>query len=261
MFDHYYRVFTGVVLLALAGLVQAVEVKVEFSAEAIQTAPQRPTMQAKMYVSKKAVRTESNINKQAYVEIVFPQEGRRVMILPQQQSYMEQRGMPVSPPVAKQTKNFSPCEGVPDTRCKKLGTEKLQGRQTEKWQLTTQRDGRAVHSLHWIDVKRKMPLRESFADGTVSELKILKKEKLNGRNTEKWQLSITHSNGQSTQSTQWYDTQLQMVIREELPGGYVRELRNIKVAKQPQKLFTIPKGYKRQAAGPSGMPGSVSASH
>lgn len=247
MFNHCYRVFIATGLLALVGFAHAVDVKLEFSAEAAQMAPQRPTMLAQMYVSKKAVRTESNVNNQQYVEIVFPEEGRRVMLMPQQRSYMEQSGLPTFP-AAKQKKNFSPCAGVAGTTCKKLGTEKLQGRQTEKWQITDQREGRSLRSLHWIDIKRRMPLREKFADGTLSEIKILKKEKINGRNTEKWQLSVTRSNGQSMQSTQWYDTQLKMVIREEMPGGYIRELRKIKVAKQAKELFDIPAGYQRRDA-------------
>jgi len=36
------------------------------------------------------------------------------------------------------------------------------------------------------------------------------------------------------------------MIREELPGGYVRELRDIKVAKQAKSLFDIPTGFHRR---------------
>lgn len=245
MINRVYQTLLIMVLFALTRFALAVDVKVEFSAEAVQMAPQRPTMVAKMFVSKKAVRTESNVNNQQTVEIVFPNEGRRVVLFPQQKNYMEQTGMPKIKPVSSQKKNFNPCAGVTDTRCKKLGTEKVQGRKTEKWEIIAQREGRSTRSLHWIDVKRRMPLRESFADGSFSELKLLKKEKLNGRKTEKWQLTVTRNNGKSMDSNQWYDTQLKMMIREELPGGYVRELRNIKVAKQADSLFKIPNGYQR----------------
>ena len=51
------------------------------------------------------------------------------------------------------------------------------------------------------------------------------------------------------------------MIREELPGGYVRELRNIKVGKQAADLFTIPAGYQRQEIPAQtmgmGMPGAT----
>ena len=47
------------------------------------------------------------------------------------------------------------------------------------------------------------------------------------------------------QSTQWYDPELQIAIREELSGGYFRELRDIRVAPQPDHLFTVPADYQR----------------
>ena len=41
-------------------------------------------------------------------------------------------------------------------------------------------------------------------------------------------------------ATQWYDPELKIAIREELPGGYIRELRDIKTGKQEKDLFEIP---------------------
>ncbi|MDH5446565.1 MAG: hypothetical protein OEY52_13515 [Gammaproteobacteria bacterium] len=258
MLVRVYQFLLTTALLIVASLSQAVDVKVEFSAEAVQIAPQRPTVVARMFVSKKAVRTESKINNQELVEIVFPEEGRRIMLFPQQQNYVEQTGMPKKSSAVSQEKNFNPCTGVPDTECKKLGKEKVQGRQAEKWEIIAKREGKTLRSLHWIDVKRKMPLRESYADGSFSELKLLKKEKLNGRKTEIWQLDMTRGDGKRMSSKQWYDTQLKMMIREELPGGYVRELRNIKVSKQAKKLFEIPNGYQRRPA-PSAAPVGMSS--
>ena len=251
MLQPCYRFLLTTLLYALAGIAMAMDVKVEFSAEAVQMAPQRPTMHSTMYVSKKAVRTESSYNNQQMVEIVFPRDGRRLMLIPQQRAYMEQTGLPVAPIVNSQQKNFSPCTGIPYAECKKLGVENLQGRQAQKWEITVQREGQKLSSTHWIDAKRNMPLREIFPDGTRSELTLLKNEKMNGRKTEKWQVTMTRPDGQSMQSSQWYDPQLQMMIREELPGGYVRELRNIKVGKQSAKLFEIPNGYQRMMAPPA----------
>ena len=248
MIGEKLSVFAYTVLLAMSTSATAVEVDMEFSAEAVQIAPERQPMKTQIYVSKQAVRTESDVNNQKYIEIVFPKEGRRVMLMPQQKAYMEQRGMPAESPVMAGKKGVSPCEGVPNTSCRKLGMEKISGRQAEKWEISTQRDGRTVRSLHWIDVERRTPLREMFSDGTIAELKILGKEEVNGRSTEKWQLTVTGSDSQSKQSLQWFDPALKIAIREELPGGYVRELKNIKVAKQPQDLFTIPAGYQRMEA-------------
>ncbi|MGB5534442.1 MAG: hypothetical protein WBN08_00955, partial [Thiogranum sp.] len=61
------------------------------------------------------------------------------------------------------------------------------------------------------------------------------------------------------QSTRWYDPELQIAIREELSGGYFRELRDIRVAPQPDHLFTVPADYQRvtpeqQSDAPTGAP-------
>jgi hypothetical protein len=72
------------------------------------------------------------------------------------------------------------------------------------------------------------------------------KEKINGRSTEKWEISSNQPNGQKMFSRQWYDPKLKMVIREELPGGYVRELKNISVSKQSKNLFKVPSDYKKE---------------
>ena len=70
-------------------------------------------------------------------------------------------------------------------------------------------------------------------------------ETLHGRATERWEMKTTPPDGESKQSTQWYDPELQIAIREELSGGYFRELRDIRVARQPDHLFTVPANYQR----------------
>ena len=74
---------------------------------------------------------------------------------------------------------------------------------------------------------------------------MLKKEQANGRSTEKWQRSLSQPDGKSAESYQWYDTELKIAIQEELAGGYVRELKNIKTDKQAEELFDVPTGYKK----------------
>ena len=90
-----------------------------------------------------------------------------------------------------------------------------------------------------------MPIREFFPDGTVTELKLLSQEKINGRQTEKWLMRMTRTDGQELVSYQWYDPQLKIAIREETDDGFVRELKDIKVEKQRASLFEIPGDYKQ----------------
>ena len=225
--------------------VNAFEVATEFSAEAVQSIPGRPAMNIKMFVSKKAVRTETTVNGQAVVEIVYPNENRRVLLNHDRKRYIEQKRQINKAVKAKKAKG-TPCDGIANSKCKKLSNEKINGRQVVKWEMTVQGNGRDFKSLHWYDKKRHMSLRTQLHDGTISTMTLMGKEKINGRNTEKWKFQSTHPNGQFVESQQWYDPKLKMVIREVLPGGYVRELRNIKVARQNKKLFKIPSGYKKE---------------
>lgn len=51
---------------------------------------------------------------------------------------------------------------------------------------------------------------------------------------------------------QWYDPELSMNIREERPGGYRRELLDIKVQGQSKDLFAVPAGYIEVVSQPHG---------
>ncbi|MFK5914740.1 MAG: DUF4412 domain-containing protein [Woeseiaceae bacterium] len=225
----------------------AFDVAQEFSAEAVQSIPGRPSMNVKMFISKKAVRTESKMNGNTLTEIVYPKEKRRILLNQLRKTYIEQKAQSNNAINAKKTSS-SPCANILNATCKKLDKEKINGRDAIKWEMTVKRNGKDFKSLHWLDKKYHMPLREQFSDGTVSSMIMSGKEKMNGRNTEKWELLATRPNGQSIKSQQWYDPKLKMVIRETLPGGYVRELRKIKVAKQKKSLFKIPSDYKKEGA-------------
>ena len=225
--------------------VNAFEVGAEFSAEAVQNIPGRPSMNAKMFISKNAVRTESTMNGNTMVEIVYTKDKRHVLLNQISKTYIEQKA-PNNNAIKSQGKKDSPCSNLINVRCKNLGKEKINGRDTTKWEMTTQRNGQDFKSLHWLDKKYQMPLREQFQDGTVSTITLSGKEVIDGRKTEKWKFLATRPDGKSVESLQWYDPKLKMVIREELPGGFIRELRNIKVAKQNKKLFKIPTDYKKE---------------
>lgn len=223
----------------------AFEIAQEFSAEAVQSVPGRPSMNVKMFISKKAVRTESKMNGNTIVEIVYAKERRRVLLNQARKTYVEQKAQNRNTLGTKKM-GGSPCAGIMNATCKKLGTEKINGRKAIKWEMTAQRNGQNFKSLYWQDEKYHMPLREQLHDGTIATLVLSGKEKINGRNTEKWIFNAVRPNGQTMDSEQWYDPKLKMVIREALSGGYVRELRNIKVAKQNKKLFKIPSDYKKE---------------
>ena len=229
-----------IVFTALMSTYSYAEAKaIEFSAEAVITVPRQPVREMKLFVGGKAVRREMSVNGQNFIEIVSTDGGRSLLINEDMKSYREtmysvQNDMKES---------NTPCDQIANSVCEKLGEEVIDGYTTEKWQIISNSRGGKLRTLHWIDVKRKLAIREFFPDGSVAELKMLGKEKINGRNTEKWQRTMSRPDGQSVKSFQWYDTGLKIAIREELPGGYVRELKNIKISSQSGKLFSVPEGY------------------
>jgi hypothetical protein len=87
------------------------------------------------------------------------------------------------------------------------------------------------------------------------EMRLVGSETLNGRTVEKWEMTATRPGGQSSVAHQWFDPELNINIREEQPGGFVSELRNISIGKQPADLFTVPNGYKIMSMPPDSVPG------
>ena len=238
---------TGLLIVGsvLSFSANAFEIAQEFSAEAVQSVPGRPSMNVKMFISTKAVRTESTMNGNTLVEIVYPKDKRRILLNQQRKTYIEQKAQNIDTAKSKKISS-SPCNGLMNATCKKIGKEKINGRAAVKWEMAAQINGSKVKSLHWLDKKYHMPLRVQLHDGTISTMTLVGKEKINGRNTEKWKFSAIRPSGQKIESQQWYDPKLKMVIREALPGGYVRELRNIKISKQNKKLFKVPSDYKKE---------------
>jgi hypothetical protein len=255
------KLLAGLLMLA-AGAAAHAENAIEFSADAVQMAPQRPTMQARIFVGKQGVRTEYQRDGQKFVEIVMADQGRRILLNPQLKQYVEVAGAAGPALQIGGSKPANPCDGMAGVSCRKLGTEDVNGMQTEKWEFTAEQNGRTVKTLHWFDTERRLPIKEIFPDGAIAQLKRVGTDTVGGRTAEKWTMSVTRPDGNSMQSSQWYDPELKIAIREELPGGYLRELRNIKVEKQPDSLFKVPAGYEKvempqPGAGGAGMPPSA----
>lgn len=217
---------------------------VQFSAQTVQSSPDKTTRHAQIYVGDNQVRLDYQQDGQQMVEIYDMKNQRALLLIPEQRSYMERKLPPggISNPMLP-SKETSPCTMLPDAQCKQLGRETMYGRPVVKWEMVVTQDDQPLRSLHWIDAERNMPLRQTFPDGTVSEMRLLGQESLGGRATERWEITTTRSDKESMTTTQWYDPQLKIAIREELPGGYFRELRDIRVGAQSPQLFMIPAGY------------------
>lgn len=241
--------YCGIVVvlnLLITEIVLAFEVAVEFSATAVQIAPGQTEYEKKMYVGKDIVRTDSVFNNNTLIEIVNSKEQVQLFLIPSEKIYLQKKSSgPVIPMVSGKAASTSPCAEMRDTSCEMLGKEMINNRQAEKWEFTENQGGQMHLSLHWIDVERRMVVREFMPDGTLTELLPLAAELIDGRHTEKWLWRSMTPDGQMETATQWYDPELKMAIREELPGGYIRELRDIKTGVQEKALFEIPEGYRQ----------------
>ena len=236
---------TGLCLSALA----SADSNVQFSAQAVQSAPDGKSRQANMYVGDNQVRMEHRRDGADMVQIYDMKSRRALVLVPQQKVYM-QRDLPEGAavnPMLPQGK-YDLCSAFPGADCKQVGRETLFGRSVSKWEVNVVQEGKTLRSLHWIDEQRSMPLRDVWPDGSVSELKPVGTAVLDGRKTEHWQRTVTRADGEQKVSQQWYDPELRIVTREELPGGFFRELKNIEVAPQPPALFTVPGDYQRVEA-------------
>lgn len=224
----------------------AADANVQFSAIAVQSAPDGRSREARMFVGDNQVRMERRKGDVDMVEIYDMKAQRVVLLVPGQKVYMQRdlpEGVAVNPMLPKSKAN--PCSTLPGSSCRQLGKEMLYDRSVSKWEVTLEREGKLLRSLHWIDDERFMSLRDAWPDGTVTEVKLIGMEMLNGRETERWQKTMTAVGGEQKVSMQWYDPEIQIMTREELPGGFFRELKNIEVAPQPPALFEAPAGYQR----------------
>ena len=220
----------------------------EFSAEMVQTGPQGEISRGKRYVAKDRTRMEMTQHGQQMVHIQDAARKVEWLLYPDQPPYMERKGTPGAPSgqVMQQTgADSNPCAGMQGVTCSKLGSETMGGRKAVKWEMTFSYQGQSMKSTQWIDEERGVPLRQEMPNGQVTELKFVGMDSIDGRSVEKWEMITSRPNQESTRSYQWYDPQLQLAIRQEFPGGYVSELKNIRVGTQPDSLFAVPAGYER----------------
>lgn len=222
----------------------------EFSADLLSRGPDAQTTTGKMYVGDGRVRVEMTQQGRQVVHISDQNKRMEWMVLPDQKSYMEHPlgAAGQSPaPVAKPSADADPCAGLQGVTCRKVGQDAVGGRAAVKWEMSVTRNGQVLTGTQWLDVQRGLPLKYQMPNGQSMELEMLGTETLGGRAVEKWQMTTSNPQQQTMRSLQWYDPELQLAVREELPGGYVRELDNIRIGKQPDELFAVPDGYTRMA--------------
>jgi len=99
------------------------------------------------------------------------------MLMPQQQMYVEfhgERQSSMSPGLRNMLHmrgGTDPCTNDPDKTCKKLGTETVNGRSCDKWEVTDKTHGK---EMIWMDQKLHFPVRVQGDNGTLTEFTNIK---------------------------------------------------------------------------------------
>ena len=237
--------FTAVLAMS-AQTVSATQSIIEFSADTIESSPEQGDHTGKLYIGKNKVRTEYEINGQTVIQIIDLDKQEAVIINPAEQSFMRRHGrqQEMQPQQGMAKSDNSPCAGMQNLTCKEGGIEVVNGRKARKWEVASVANEQGGSMQFWLDEERHIPIRQIMPDGSTMEAHMLGSESVNGRKAEKWEMTASYPGGQNMTTYQWYDPSLQMIIKEEQPGEFTRNLVNIRQQHQPDKLFSVPAGYK-----------------
>ena len=220
-----------------------------FTADAVQVRGENISY-AKMYWLDGNVRFE-------YVEAgvpmaqIFDNKNNKVIWLDNENKYYLTRDMPESEKVAAKNKKadshkkINPCQQFADAECLFLKKTEMNGRPAEKWLITINNNGHDFHIFQWIDVRYKNILRQENSDGSGLTVDIKDDQIINDRKVRKLTMVAYSSSGEEKQGVQWYDNELDIVVKQQYQNDIVDELRNIKVDKVSKKLFSVPEGYRQ----------------
>ena len=215
-----------------------------FTADAVQIRGKNIS-HAKMYWLDGDVRFEYTEDGISMTQI-FDNRNHKTIWLDNENKYYLVREIPEAEKMvagAKNKKNSDPCKQFANADCVFLKKAKMNGRQTEKWLITLNNNGNDFHVIQWIDIKYKNILRQENSDGTGLSVEIKDDQEMNDRKVRKLTMIAFSSTGERKQGTQWYDNELDIVVKQEYQNNIVDELRNIKLGEVSKTLFVVPKDY------------------
>lgn len=211
----------------------------DFSADTYQVSAQGQVVQGRMFVGNGKVRTEMTSRDNVMVEIIDPEKGVAWLLEPASKSYRER----LVPKKTAAEGPDSPCEGMISADCRYLGEEVLNGRASHKWQI----DSHGKQLLQWRDREHRFPVKIVEDGRPLMEMQFVARDSIAGRQVENW-LATQYTAQGAFKSSQWYDPQLNLAIRQVMPDGSLRELRNIRIEAQPQGLFELPGEFRLKEA-------------
>ncbi|MBT8127222.1 MAG: hypothetical protein HKP12_04545 [Gammaproteobacteria bacterium] len=233
------------ILLAICFFLATDASAISFTADAIQMRGESPG-QARMFWKDGSVRFEYLDQGVPMVQI-FDNKNRKVIWLDTKNKVYMQRELTeeqAAPVDINTSEKYNPCTNFTEAECNFLKSTQYNGRAADKWLLTFNVDDKDHHVFQWIDQQHRILIRQENPDGSVLDVKILDDQEVNGRQVRKVDMIAISPDGSSVHGIQWYDEELNIVVRQQVDDGSIDELRNIKVEDVSSNLFAIPEGYK-----------------
>ena len=229
----------------MAGLLAGTSSAASFTADAIQVRGDNVS-KARMYWREGNVRFEYQEDGVAMAQ-VFDNTNNKILWLDNDNKLYLQREMPEADKVIshkKAQKNEDPCKQFVGAECVFLKDTEINGRKAGKWLITLNNNGSDFHIFQWIDAKYKNILRQENSDGSGLTVDIEENQTVNGRTVRKLTMVAYAANGEQRQGIQWYDNELDIVVKQQYQTDVIDELKNIKIEEVDAGLFSIPESFR-----------------
>lgn len=227
----------ALLILPLAAAAQTVPPA--YSADVMYRAPDGSESTGKVVKSGADMRLEFTQAGRDVVQIIRRSEGVMYVLDAPSKTWFQVRGTPEANAAANGY--APPCDqDAPGTVCQFLGNETTSGITAEIWELGL--PNQPTTRILW-DGARHRALRQEFPDGSVMAMQFKAMEDIDGRPAEHWTIRVETPNQPPAIGNWFYDPELRVEVREELPGGELRSLENIVVGEIGPDVFTVPDGW------------------
>lgn len=153
------RLLVGLVAAAILSGGQLVQAA-EFSARMVTKFPSQQ-QEGKIYVKGDRMRRETSAGPKAQIVIVVPEKKVVWMLQPQERTYME---MPIQAGQSATLMEMPKDKGD----MKLLGTEKINGHDTDKYETKAKHHGGEMKYFIWVSKKLGQPIKMASPDGSVT---------------------------------------------------------------------------------------------